>query len=206
MKRTRPLILILVLLLTFGMFGCISRPSFDWAPQKVAILPFMNQSADVEVPKFARAYLFETLSKRKKYEMMPLEEVDAALNDLGITDGGQLNTATVAELAAKLSADGIVYGEVITAKRVMLGVYFEKTFECHYMMYRGSDEAVMWDQTIKDSERKFVLNPNAILQEAGKAMIEAVATDVLLKAFKSHPLYKQIQNVTNRSVWFFPVL
>jgi hypothetical protein len=202
MKNTRVLVILVVILLASSMFGCMTM-KFEWAPEKVAILPFMNETADVTIPLFARAYLFERLQLRKKYEMIPIADVDAVLNEMGITDGGQLSSTTVTELSQKLDADGIVYGDVLQAKRVKLALYFENTFECHYMMYRGSDESVQWDETRRSSERKLVISS---LADIGAEMLKSVAEDAIMKAFNNHPLKKHIEKVTKVSLYTFPVM
>ena len=201
MKKILGFILILTIITIFS--SCMTV-TYEWAPQNVAILPFMNESADVEVGIYARMHLSELLKNRRKHNIIPLEQVDSVLNEMGITEGGQLSTTTVAELSQKLGADGIVYGNVITAKRVMLGIYFNKEFECHYQMYRGSDEQIFWDEQKKSSDKKFVLNPGELLETAGKAMVTEIASDMLIKAFKSHPLYEQIDIVTRQSIRTFP--
>ena len=192
-----------VVLILMTVTSCVT-PSFEWVPTKIAILPFTNESADVSVDKFARAYLYERISSLNRHEVLSLDVVDAALEEMGITEGGQLPTATVQEICEKTGADGIIYGDVLVAKRVMLGLYFNKEFECHYTMYRGNDGVVFWDETKNDSEKKIVLDPDEMLKTAASAMVNEIATDTLLKAFKSHPLYKQIESVTNSAIWTLP--
>ena len=196
--------LLLVLSVALILLSSCMTPTFEWVPQRIAILPFSNESADVAVQQFARVYLYDRISRMNKHQLVPLDQVDAALNDLGITEGGQLPTVTVQEISEKIGADGIIYGNVITAKHVMLGVYYNKEFACRYSMLRGSDGEVFWDETEEESEKKIVLNPKDIIATAATQMVKEVATDAILKAMRSHPLYQQIEKVTTKVVWTLP--
>lgn len=200
-KVTLFLILLLILLC-----GCATPPKFmvdNWTPGRIAVLPFKNHSADVSVEQFARVLLFDRLTK-KKFDVIPLEEIDEALGKLGITEGGQLETVTIAELQKAIPADSYLFGTVIEAKRVMLGIYFDKSFEADFVIKDVRTGETAWQDDRKASEKKVVLNPNAILETAAREMIKEVAYDSILKAINSHPLYEQMERVVNISVSTLP--
>lgn len=188
---------------TLMMFGCVTM-TFDWVPQSVAILPLGNQTADVAVDDFARYHLYERLEKIADYDLMPLEEVDRALDDLGITDAGQLPTISIEELAEKLGVEAIITGDVIVADRVMLGVYFKKEFEATYSMIKTSDETVVWSENYYSKDSKLVLNPAQVVTGMVEEMAKEITSDLVAKMFKSHPLYEQIVDVNVASTKSIP--
>ncbi len=199
----KKILLILTIVVAILLTGCATIPRSDWVPETIAILPFTNNSADVGVQDFARYSLFLQLQK-KGYNCIDLVSVDNMLNDMGITEGGQLETVTLDELGKKLGADGIVYGNVLTAKRIMAGVYFKKEFSAEYKLYRYPDGKNYWDTTYLSKESRIVLNPAEILKTAAEEMVKEIAMDTVIKLFKSHPLYEQIDIVTKVCVKSFP--
>ena len=199
----KKLLLTIVIVTTILLMSCVTTPSSDWVPETIAILPFENGTADVSIQDFARYSLFMRL-QAKGYNCIDLTSVDSILNDMGITEGGQLETVTLDELGKKLGADGLVYGNVLTAKRVMAGVYFKKEFSAEYKLYRYPDGANYWDATYLSKESKIVLNPAEILKTAAAEMLKEITLDTLTKLFKNHPLREHIEAVTYRCVKSFP--
>ena len=153
----KKLLLAIVTVITILLMSCATMPGSDWVPTTIAILPFTNETADVGVQGFARYSLFVQL-QNKGYNCMDLASVDSILNDIGITEGGQLETVTLEELGKELGADGIIYGNVLTAKRIMAGVYFKKEFSANDKLFRHNDGAQYWDATHLSKESRIVLN------------------------------------------------
>jgi hypothetical protein len=203
-KHTVKAIVVLALVLTV-LSGCVSAKYLvdSWEPGTIAVLPFRNQSADVAVEKFARAVMVETL-KRYDYEVVDVEEVDARLDDLGITEGGQLETVTLAEMAEVIKADSFLYGDVLEAKRVMIGIYFNKKFTANFKVYDVRSEELKWEDERTSKEAKVVLNPVEMGQEVAKQFAMELTSDLIYKALDSHPLIQHIRTVVRTSVRTLP--
>src|SRR5690349_8925835 len=82
------------LLLGFFLGGCSLGPRYlakeFHPPQIIAVLPFDNETNDVEGPELVRKALIEVLPRRG-YLVLDKESVDTVLREkFGITDGGQL--------------------------------------------------------------------------------------------------------------------
>ncbi len=110
------------------LVSCASRPMYlqeGWRPGSIAILPFTNDSADVSIGKIARRLMYDSLS-RKGFRLLDLDLVDSRLDSMGIAEAGQLSAATDEELADALQADCVLYGNIMTAKRVLLGFYYTR--------------------------------------------------------------------------------
>ncbi len=185
--------------------GCVSAKYLvgGWEPGTIAVLPFRNQSADVAVEKFARAVMVENLI-RYGYEVVDIDEVDARLDDLGITEGGQLETVTLAEMAQVIQADSFLYGDILEAKRVMIGIYFNKKFTANFKVYDVASEELKWEDERTSKEQKVVLSPVEMGKEVGKQFALEMTSDLIYKALDSHPLIQHIRAVVHTSARTLP--
>ncbi|MBI4345428.1 MAG: DUF799 family lipoprotein [Elusimicrobia bacterium] len=77
----------------------------------MALFPFANESLDLDAPRLAREATAARL-REKGYRVLDADRVDAALKDLGFTDGGQLGALPLPTLAAELGADLYGFGTV----------------------------------------------------------------------------------------------
>ncbi|MBN1696558.1 MAG: DUF799 family lipoprotein [Spirochaetales bacterium] len=182
--------------------GCATKPKFldpGWTPGRIAVLPFTNESVDVSVEKFARALMYRTL-RNKKYDLVDLNEIDMRLNELGITEGGQLPTVTIVELREKIDADAFLYGDIIEAKRVLLGIYFEKKFKAAFRIVDAYSGNTVWEDERESSESRLVFNPDTVIETAA----DEVADDLVMKSLDSHPLIKHMEKVVQTSVRSIP--
>jgi len=203
-KKTVRALIVLALAVT-ALSGCVSAKYLvdSWEPGTIAVLPFRNQSADVAIEKFARIVMMETL-KRYDYKVIGIEEVDARLDDLGITEGGQLETVTLAEMAEVIKADSFLYGDILEAKRVMIGIYFNKKFTANFKIYDVRSEELKWEDERTSKEQKVVLNPVEMGQEVAKQFALELTSDLIYKALNSHPLIQHIRTVVGTSVRTLP--
>jgi hypothetical protein len=205
MKKKAVRALIVLALAVTALSGCVSAKYLvdNWEPGTIAVLPFRNQSADVAIEKFARAVMMETL-KRYDYRVINIDEVDARLDDLGITEGGQLETVTLAEMAEVISADSFLYGDILEAKRVMIGIYFNKKFTANFKIYDVRSEELKWEDERTSKEQKVVLNPFEMGQEVAEQFALELTSDLIYKALNSHPLIEHIRTVVRTSVRTLP--
>ncbi len=185
--------------------SCALMPKFreeGWKPGVIAVLPFTNQSADVALEKFARLVLIEQL-KKSRFQVVDIDVVDAKLDALGVSEGGQLATIAPEELAKSLGADSYLYGNILEAKRVMLGVYFKKMVHIEFKIVNRAGDR-MWEDERTSQESKIVLNPGEILKTAAQEFVAEAATDLIMKALNSHPLIEHLRNVCTWSVSTLP--
>jgi hypothetical protein len=194
------------LIVLLFLSGCVTKPKYldpEWRPGTIAVLPFTNESADVSVERFARTLMFITLNQRG-YRLVGMDEIDFQLNELGITEAGQLPTVTIEELKQKINADSFMYGNIIKAKRVMLGIYFEKAFEAAFTIVDAYTGVTVWEDERKSSESKLVLDPESLIETAAGEFAMELTSDVIMKALDSHPLIEHMNNVVRTSVSTIP--
>ncbi|MBI2069168.1 MAG: DUF799 family lipoprotein [Elusimicrobia bacterium] len=79
---------------------------------RIALFPLANDSNDLEAPSLVRVALFKEMGK-KGHLLIPMEEIDAQLKEMGVTDGGQLGAIDVERLREKIPADRFCYGTLV---------------------------------------------------------------------------------------------
>ncbi|MFQ5598542.1 MAG: GNA1162 family protein [Nitrospiria bacterium] len=108
-------------------YGCapkwVVRPPNPGNPiRRIAILPMLNNSDDVEAPNRARAAFFDRII-HYQYDVKPLDETNLILNEqMGITLGRQLDLTTPQQLGETLGVDGVFYGYLLNFDETTLGV------------------------------------------------------------------------------------
>jgi hypothetical protein len=108
-----------VLLLMTLITSC-SRPAAKFVatnfekPQRIAVLPTINQTDDVNGALIFRDIFYSELLRKDYAEVLDVVIVDSLLNEAGITAGGQLETIDNQELFELLKVDGLFYIELLT--------------------------------------------------------------------------------------------
>ncbi len=198
--------IILAALATAIVFsGCAAVPKRlepGWKPGVIAILPFTNQSADVALEKFARLVMIEKV-KAANFQVIDAATVDARLEELGVTEGGQLSTLAPQELADAIGADSYLYGDIIDAKRVLLGVYLQKKVQIEFKIL-DREGRTKWEDERISAETKVVLSPAAMLATAAAQFATSMTGDLVMKSLKSHPLIAHLQAVCTWSASTLP--
>ncbi len=165
-------------------------------PQIIAVLPFNNQSVDLDAPVIMR-YLFNKRLSAVGYNTISLSEIDEKLREMGITDAGQLPTTTLKELGEKLNVDGLIYGDVLDFKYTTLGFYYARTVQANFKLFDSKNEKLLWEDERKVSHKKFEF------KDIGKAFASQLIEKTLDKALRS-PLKEESNGVVNLSVRTLP--
>lgn len=92
--------------------GCAGQQAAPTSGPLFAVFPLENQSNDVDAADKVRKVLLEEM-RAKGFRLVPPETVDAALKDLGVTDGGQLRAVPFERIRAGLTAERFVYGTLV---------------------------------------------------------------------------------------------
>ncbi len=125
-----------------GMQGIAPNPSNPI--RTVAILPFVNNTNDVDGPVYVRALFAEELDKHQ-YVVKPLTEVDQILKDqMSVTLGKQLDMATPAQLGQTLGVDGVIYGSLDEFNQIMTGVYNVKKVRARVKLVNCKTGQTVW--------------------------------------------------------------
>ncbi len=114
-----------------------------WFKQRLAVLPFSDETVSVEAPLMIRTMVYKLLD-RGGYNVMPLEEVDKLLRKYGISQGGQLRSVTPEEVSKWLDADWILYGHLKDFNKINIGIYVKKSIKGNLSLWDATDGREFW--------------------------------------------------------------
>lgn len=128
--------------------ACIPLPMVPPNPSNpirtVAVLPFVNNSNDVEAPAYVREQFTKEL-QRHQYVIKPLLEVDQTLKDqMGLTLGSQLDLTTPQEIGKVLGVDGVFYASLDEFNHKITGVYNVKRVRVRVKLVNCKTGATVW--------------------------------------------------------------
>ncbi len=171
----------------------VSEKFSSIAETSVAVLPFDNESVDIDSERYMRD---EVIKKFVSMGYSPLTSsyVDEKLKEMGISDGGQLKAYKTPEIASKLACRIIVYGTIENYVFQNLGFIVRKKADLYIRAEDGYDSTLLYegfgsgdDSKIytnkKEAEAAFVINSgvklisnisnkNLLMGEAVKKSVE----------------------------------
>jgi len=154
----------------------------------LAVLPFANETTDLTAGELARL-LFALGLQEKGYQVLDNETVDAKLRELGITDGGQLNSITENELTEALQVEGLVYGTLLEAEYSTKAVASTKKATIAVRIVKNSQTAFDDRETSADSQTGSSLN---VVKSFANQLIDKTSEKAFAK-YHGHPLELQIE-------------
>lgn len=192
----RRVIAVFLLILSVIMAGCAHKVILMHENianiTKVAVLPFANETNDLDGSSVFRKLFFEGLCKRG-YTVLPLAEIDTKLNELGITQGGQLNSISQEELMKELNVPALVYGTLNKCTYVTAAIYKKKEVAGEVKIYYQGE--LFWEDKRQVKEDEFV--EGNVLKNFGKQLVDKLADKALAGVLKIHPLQPQLEQMTN---------
>ncbi len=150
MRLSKLLVFISVIALIAGCALPMPKPSGDPGNpiKRVAVLPLVNNTNDVDAPEFVRERLVEALAARM-YNVQPLEETNQILRDqMGITMGGQLEMADNREMAQILGVEGLFFGDLMDFHETTTGVYNSRNVRGRFRIVNVANDAIFWQNGI----------------------------------------------------------
>lgn len=110
----------------------------------IAVLPFVNNTNDVDGPAYVRT-LFAAELDHHQYVVKPLVEVDQILKDqMSVTLGKQLDMTTPKQLGETLGVDGVIFGSLDDFNHVMTGVYNVKKVRARVKLVNCKTGQTVW--------------------------------------------------------------
>lgn len=112
----------------------------------VALLPFDNETVDLEGSEKVRNMLHRELVK-KGWKLLSLENIDKKLLGIGISDGGQLPAVSLETLKEACSADILIYGVLMEYSMTSIGVLTKREVEVELKMVDAASGNTLWQET-----------------------------------------------------------
>ena len=158
----------------------LSSKSGAQMPDIVAVLPPDNHSNDlsaVEVIQRSGGVALTT----KGYYSISNKAQDAALQKIGVTDGGQLKAYRAENICKTLGVQGLVYSIVEDFNEINIGFWISKKVQVKMNLTDSNGES-LWEGEAFYRIRQLQLNP----QDAAQAFIQRKAGELLEKALRVH--------------------
>lgn len=154
---------------------------------RVAVLPFDNQTTDINADAVMRKLAAENFGKRG-YAPLAAEEVDEKLKGLGISEGGQLPSVKPEDIGAALGADLLCYGDVEDFTFQNLGFIVRKNVKLKVKLVSASSGETLYEGYGAGKDVKVYVDQ----QEAKAAFVEQMAVKLVQNIFKT-PLKKEAE-------------
>ncbi len=127
------------------------------SPARLAILPTSNFTNDV-----AGGFIFEKVmynsfkNKDLNYSIQDYNETRRLLDEIGITDGGQLKFLQPIELSEVLGVDGLLFVDINELDLRVYPYYHTRSIKATFYLYNF--EKLIWVQPIRISTKYFGIN------------------------------------------------
>ena len=149
-----------ILILTFSILlgACINMPKAQLRSQlqpdlsnpvrTVAIMPFANESNNIDAPSDLRK-LLGTKFTSKFYKVMPTDKIDLVLLDeFGITLGEHIGDIDFTKIKSKIVADAYITGNITHYDRTQSGVIDTKKVRVVMNMIKADTDEILWSSNI----------------------------------------------------------
>jgi hypothetical protein len=148
MKGIRILHKVMLVSSSFLFTACVTLPTISPNPaspiKTVAVLPLVNNTNDVDGPRYVREQLARELPKHY-YVVRPVAEVDQILKDrMGVTLASQLDMATPKKLGETLGVDGVIYGALDDFSHTVTGAYNVKRVRLRVKLVNCKTGETVW--------------------------------------------------------------
>jgi hypothetical protein len=209
MKKIYLLLLLAVIFITCSPSAKFVAPDYS-RPKKIAILPTVNHTNDVEGGIVIRNLLFVKLHKKKYAELLSNTVVDSLLNEEGITDGGQLSMIAREELAEILTVDGLLYIDLLECTCTTLVPGEGGTVKANFKLYAPPSKLIWEDE--REEVQKFDNSSsgssgNLLADMVGQFIAEA-ASKLIVQATSAwlfdHELKQEMEKLIKKSLKTLP--
>ncbi len=218
--KSRVLFLFPIFLLAAACAAPLSDLVADYAalkPTRIAVLPAMNETADLDAPVVFRILAAAELAD-KGYALIDSARIDEALAQRGIQEGGQIEALTPQEIGELVNADGLLYIRVMGYGR-QVGVHLK--MEGSFTLVSSKNGQKIWYSELGVSD-DIVLQGGALMLGAqllggkdkktqDRIMKEYLAyrqarIDRAVAKFRSHPLRREVFRVITIDMEKIPLL
>lgn len=178
--------------------GCKVEPPKPQLIQTVAVLPFDNESNDVNAADIMQRFVYLAL-KPSVYQVRDIKEVNSFLENVGIVDGGQLPAVDPVKLGKDLGVQALMYGYVENFGYLNIGYYVQRKVTLGLKLVDVSNGATLWENTATGVTRQVHLDE----KEAKRALVKGLADQLADKLFNS-PLEEEAKVATIKTLRTLP--
>lgn len=184
-------------------------------PTRIAVLPAMNDTSDWDAPVVFRILARAELAD-KKYALVDFNKIDAALQQRGIEEAGQIEALTPHEIGELIGADGLLYIRVMSYGR-QVGVHIR--MEGSFTLVDSRTGRKLWYSELSVAE-DIILEGGAVALAAeliGGKDTRQKAVDTYIGArqahiargvakFRAHPVRREVLRIITMDMDKIPLL
>ncbi len=173
-------------------------PGFSPTAEPVALLPFENETVDLA----AEDYLYKLAAERlaaRGYTLIKGEPVVEGLKGIGITDAGQMASATPEVIGRAVGSGLLCYGVIEDFTFQNLGFVVRKSVKLRLKLVSAATGEVLYEGEGTGRDVKVYLDKD----EARKAFVEQTALKLVQNMLKS-PLAKEAERAATDAVSGLP--
>jgi hypothetical protein len=163
-RKSKVVLLFPLFLLAAACAAPLSNLDSNYAalkPTRIAVLPVMNETADLDAPVVFRILAAAELAD-KGYALIDFGRIDQALAERGIQEGGQIEALTPQEIGELVGADGLLYVNIMSYGR-QVGVHLK--MEGSFTLVSSKNGQKIWYSELSLSDN--------IVMEGGAVMLGA---------------------------------
>ncbi|MCB4757002.1 MAG: DUF799 domain-containing protein [Elusimicrobia bacterium] len=179
--------------------ACKVQPPKPPLVETVAVLPFDNESNDVDAADIMQGYVYLAM-KPSAYRVSDFKAVnDFLLEKAGIQEGGQLAVVDPVKLGKDLGVQALLYGYVESFGYINIGFYTERKVALELKLVDVNTGQVLWENAKNAATRQLTLNKD----EATKNFAKGLADKAVDKLFGS-PLEEEAKQATIKTLATLP--
>ena len=166
--------------------------------QSVAVLPFDNESNELNAPDIMQDYVYRALLN-SPYRPLDIKEINDKLAAVGIVDGGQLAAVDPVKLGKDLGVQALIYGIVDDFGYTNVGYYTSRKVSIELKMVSVDTGETLWEGNGTAANRNLTFDP----QQAKRNLAVGLAQQAIDKATK-HPLDQESRDAAVRALATLP--
>ncbi len=184
--------------MTLHLTGCHMEPPKPPLVETVAILPFDNNSNDINAPEMMQSLVYWAL-RASPYRLVDIKTTNEKLASVGIVDGGQLPALDPVKIATDFGVQALIYGSITDFGYVNVGFYTSRKVGLDLKMVDGKTGQTLWENSASAAFRNLTLDKD----EAGKQLAKGLAEQFVEKLFNS-PLEGEAKQATINTLRTLP--
>ena len=191
--------------------ACIPQARFvapDYQrPERIAILPTINNTTDVKGSIVIRHLLYAELQDKDYTQLIHPDLIDSLLNLEGITDGGQLTTITDSVLYNILDADGLIYLTLLECEFSSIGINTTKKVKANFKLYHSEQQLIWEDEQEVDKGKSLfdtLIDALADPEKAAKESMEQLGDKAVKMWLTEHELKDEMLEIIQNSIKTLP--
>jgi hypothetical protein len=180
-------------------------------PERIAILPAINQTTDVDGVIVFRNLFYLALEAEDYTSLVANDIVDSLLNMQGITDGGQLATIENEELFQILNVDGLLYIELQACEYKTIGISETRLIKADFKLL-GPPSDLLWEDEREEERGKsafgsvlgLLTDPKKTLEKSGEDLKKQLKLKGAKMWLLEHELKPEMESVINKTIRTLP--